>query len=97
MVNVQARPQGSGSQPTWRPPSGHEVDVHSPVPVREALSRGKGEVNGNKLQKTQRGSRGALPPAMAALRPPTPGGWWETLNVESRGNRKTQDEAGTGR
>ena len=74
------------------PPGGPQVDMHSPVPVREAPSRGKGEVNGNKFQKKQRGSRGLCPqPWLPPDHPPlAAGGKPQTSKAEATGRPRTR-------
>ena len=66
--------------------------MHSPVPVREAPSRGKGEVNGNKFQKKQRGSRGLCPqPWLPPDHPPlAAGGKPQTSKAEATGRPRTR-------
>ena len=69
------------------------MDMHSPVPVREAPSRGKGEVNGNKFQKKQRGSRGLCPqPWLPPDHPP-----WRLVGNPKRRKRRRQEDPGRGR
>ena len=69
------------------------MDMHSPVPVQEAPSRGKGEVNGNKFQKKQRGSRGLCPqPWLPPDHPP-----WRLVGNPKRRKRRRQEDPGRGR
>ena len=69
------------------------MDMHSPVPVQEAPSRGKREVNGNKFQKKQRGSRGLCPqPWLPPDHPP-----WRLVGNPKRRKRRRQEDPGRGR